>query len=248
MLHTMDLKMNINITSIHKTGSTILQKVFRDVCYVNSKIYHDDLTSHGPNDNSLQSITVSRYPSYNLPETKHVYILRHPMGRLISQYYSYGWTHTYNSQNTTQTLEEFNMWQQGIRNQRLDDFIIFNIDKDVDDYTKILVPFIDGTSEFLVLPYELLVNKHVKFFKILGEYIDISDLHKHVRDRFADDFKPHEDRTNYIVNHGINTHRRTTNIHEYKEKLDLEYINNKLSKPSLEIVDMYETFLKKYNL
>ena len=77
---------------------------------------------------------------------------------------------------------------------------------------------------------------------------ELADKVEDVIDKFRNQLSAVEDRTDKIVNHNLKTHRRTSDIHEWKTKLDMNYINKETKNKHIDKFDQYDEFLISHGI
>lgn len=240
------------INTIFKHGADLCSNTFKDLDSVSKSHYHESsehemiFTRHITDIDQLY-----KWDSVN--KNKHLFVVRHPLTRLISKYYSFGWTHTENPRWIQDKKERKKISAEIINSKKniqqisLDDYIINGLGSRVDRFMSkcIQKPITTCTC---ILPYEMLVTDPDRFITTSLDFLSMADVAENVIDNFRDQLTPIEDRTDKIINNECKSHRRTSDIHEWKTKLDIHYINNKTKNIHVKMFDQYADFLSSYNI
>ncbi len=165
-------------------------------------------------------------------EEVDIIVLRNPINRKISSYYSYGWTH-----DDTNFSEKQFKHRNYIQSQRLGDWVVR---KSRLIYDRNAVRDILSLDKPKIIRYEDIMDQPKKFISFILDKIHRPDLLECVYEQFKDEFIfKDKDLSDDIVNNGVKSHRRTLNHNEYLEKLnesELQVIN-----------DIMGDVLKQYN-
>ena len=161
-----------------------------------------------------------------------IIVLRNPINRKISAYYSFGWTHD----DTNFSEKQFKRRKQ-IQSLSLSDWVVH---KGRLSYDKNVVGDILSLDKPKIIRYEDIMDQPKKFISFILDKIHRPDLLECVYEQFKDEFIfKDKDLSDDIVNNGVKSHRRTLNHNEYLEKLnesELQVIN-----------DIMGDVLKQYN-
>tara|TARA_Y100000385_G_scaffold152602_1_gene158321 strand:- start:958 stop:1614 length:657 start_codon:yes stop_codon:yes gene_type:complete len=211
----------IKIQTIHKSGSSLQSRVYK---HINSTVG--------------ECIDFSRINTRKeidwLGELQEVdiIVLRNPINRLISAYYSFGWTHT----DVNFSEEQFKR-RKLIQSLSLSDWVVH---KGRLTYDRNVVRDILSLDKPKIIRYEDIMDHPKNFISLIVKQINRPDLLESVYKRFKDEFIfNHKDLSDDIINKGVMSHKRTLNHNEYLEKLnesDLQVIN-----------DIMGDVLKQYN-
>lgn len=187
-----------NIIVPHKCGSTIIGNIIDSI----NSLKHDRLY-------------FSREPDeyMNSSESNSIFVVRNPLSICISLFYSSGYTHCTPPHRTS---EEHKLAQESIRELGLLAFIEEKIPK---HEKKIRNIFDSQNTNSLILPYELMITEFDCFLKKMLNYIDAPELFDQLYEQWHSSFTPIDDQTELIVNNKLKTHKRTTDIHEWKKKI-----------------------------
>jgi hypothetical protein len=207
----------LDIYGIHKSGTCLQHKIYK---YINAKLGYDCiLFNRFTARDDLSNVNVSFITA------------RHPLNKLISQYYSFGWSHTVRRWDENQIRI-----RNKIRGLTLDEYIT---DPRFQELTtqvyNIAYQHIDK-----IIKYEDIMKTPQKFINLILREINQEDLFDEVWGEFADEFVFNEpDLSDRIINEDLKVHRRNLDHDEYKKKLLPETINN-LSSEFAEVIKKYD--------
>lgn len=223
------------VTARHKCGSSILKRILKYAALCiktgESEYYKKPENSYiikpnnaNDNERTIHFYRNSRQHQAHHESDKYVFILRNPLSICISAYYSFGYTH---KRPSNKTEEEFKIYREHILSKGLEGYIDSNIER----VSSEIEWFFNSKLEHKTfLPYELMLSDFGRFLYDLLESINCLELYTVLFDRWADEFKPFDDRSHEIERQGLKTHKRTSNINEWKEKITedklKEYISN----------------------
>jgi len=235
---------NYKILSLHKCATNLQENLFRYLAQqLNFNFYSNKNVKR--QDRIYPYIITNRtiYSALN-----SIIIPRHPLNRLISQYYSFGWTHdttfewVKNENQKNIRKIDFLSKRYKIQNQTLDEYVKENIEDRVEEY-KILL-----TTNELVIPYEFMMEKPYEFLSIICNKFERPDLIDSMYNIFKEEFKYNVvDKSESIVRHKSKAHKRTLNKNEYIEKLKpdtLKFAKEKINN----ILEYYNTLLNNYKI
>ncbi len=215
----------IKIRAIHKSGSTLQNAIY---VYINSLcneeiIEFDRLDIHGK-DFERQI------------KDSDIIVLRHPVNRMISHYYSHGWTH-----NTTEFDDKAWELRKLIQSINLEDFILSGrLFYQASIYEKIL-----DKRTCIILKYEDMMNNPRGYILFILKKIKCRHLFGKVYGRFKEEFEFNgKDLSDEITNNGVITHKRNLDHKEYLNKFQDDckiYFINKI------IGDILEKYNKLYD-
>lgn len=242
----------------HKCGSTIMNKIFRYGSGICSNTYRDldHVSNSHHHESSVQETTFTRhitdidqtYAWDSINNDNHLFVVRHPLSRLISEYYSFGWTHG-TSANWIQDEEERKIVSDQMKYRKkiiqktsLDDYIIDSLGLEIGNFISKCIQK-DTTTCTCILPYEMFVTDPQQFITTSLNFLSMSDVVEDVIDKFRDQLSPIDDRTDDIVNNNLKTHRRSSDIHEWRTKIDIDYINKETKNKHVDKFDQYADFL-----
>lgn len=190
----------IKIRAIHKSGSTLQNAIY---VYINSLcdekiIDFDRLNIH--NKKKLEKEV----------KESDIVILRHPVNRMISHYYSHGWTHS---------TSEFDSkaWElrELIKKISLDDFVLSGRLF----YQSSIYETIFNNRTCKILRYEDMMNNPRGYILFILKKIKCRHLFGKVYGRFKKEFEfSGQDLSDDIINDGVMTHRRNLDHQEYLNK------------------------------
>ena len=210
-----------NIIVPHKCGSGIINLIINNI-----------------NELKPYRLYFSRYPSeyINCSENNFIFVVRNPLAMCISAFYSFGYTH---SVPPHRTPEEYKLIQESIRELGLLAFIEQRIPK---CERKIRNIFNLSGNNKLILPYELMITDFDCFLKKILNYIDAPELFDELYQKWNASFTPINDQSESIINNELKTHKRTTDVHEWKKKIP----SQDLARYTTEypFILEYETFLE----
>ena len=207
----------LDIYGIHKSGTDLQHKIYN---YINAKLeYGCILFDRFTAIDDLSNVNVSFITA------------RHPLNKLISQYYSFGWSHTVRSGDEKQIRI-----RNEIRGLTLDEYITHPRFQELTTKVyNIAYQHIDK-----IIKYEDIMKTPQKFINLILREINQEDLFDEVWGEFADEFVFNEpDLSDRIINEDLKVHRRNLDHDEYKKKLLPETINN-LSSEFAEVIKKYD--------
>jgi len=225
----------------HKCGSTIINKILKQVFNLPHLMDGKSVTIN--TDSGKAKLHFERFIRPNIPKNPvdykkddFIFIPRNPIGIIISMYYSFGYTH---SCPRHLTEEKFNLIRQGIQKQELTDYI----NKNVPRQSSKIQSFWDlpTTNSKTILPYELMVSNFSKFLKELLQALDMTSAYDKTYEKWKGSFRQINDKSDLIETGKIRTHKRTTDIYEWKNKLSNEEQIKLLSR--FPFIQQYDDFL-----
>jgi len=221
------IKKSLAVLSMHKTATVLQEKIFKymaDSIGVEYYKYFDvQQKKHNINYPCIITDRFIQKKDSNIFDV--ILIIRHPINRLISEYYSFGWTHPdsldwiFDIDQRIIQLEKFKKRRDKIRTNSLDDYIVNNIINKKQQYEEAL-----KYKESLVIPYEFMMVNPIKFFDIISEKVGREDLSLNLYENFKEEFVFTKDFSEDIVNGKSKSHKRVLNHVEYMEKLQEETI------------------------
>lgn len=224
----------------HKCGSSILRRILVDVtgARLSDDGYYPIVT-----DNGDAEICFSRGFNFDaqLPEEERlISIPRNPISMCISAYYSFGYTHT---QPRGMSEDEFLNFQNRIRKQGLETFIKKTIYKQ----TKLIQEILSyNHNNQTIIPYELMVSNFSDFLKRYLDALNMSSSYQSAHSRWNRQFGPIPDQSDLIESGEIKTHKRTTDINEWRKKLEPDLIRDILQRHP--VIGDYLELLSKNNI
>ena len=205
----------MNILVVHKAASTLLQNIAR---YIN--------TSYGEHKINLIRIQNERILTYDgYSKQPYLIIIRHPLNKLISEYYSFGWTHD--------IVTDFQVRLRAkIKTMKLEEFVIFH-QKSVYCYEKI---YRHGSN---IIKYENMMDNPKSFFRLMLKLANLDDALDDIYNQFKCEFEYISDKSDDIIKGNYKNHRRILDHTEYLNKLP-KAINEKLETRTIEIIKNYD--------
>ena len=242
---------NYKVKTFFKCGSCIQIKMFNWLAKQKHINFYENHIIENYNVNVLKPyIITQRFPHNFENNIFNIFIIRHPIDRLISQYYSFGYTHSddylkdfkdkeYREKRRKAYLKQVNY----IKNSTLDNYILDNLNEYMEEYNYIYT--LKDKKNVIVLPYELMVFNFKKFSEIICELFNFDS--EIFYNQFKSEFEDFEDKSNLIVNNKSKSHKRAKIFKEYLKKLKKETIEI-INKKNKKVLDDYNVILEKYNL
>mgnify|MGYP001450815604 CR=1 FL=1 len=207
---------NLFIYPIHKSASSLQKRIYH---YINFKLEYETIICKRLSDKRFSKIK-------NLE--KFFIVLRHPLNTLISQYYSFGWTHSNTNFNKARFLE-----RERIRQLTLDDYIL---ESQKSLYTKFNFSY---TYINKIIKYENMMNKPDKFLEFITRNCNAMHLLDEIKDRFIKDFMfDGIDLSQQIVDNKVISHKRNLDDNEYQKKLKKSTLDS-LNPETKQIIETY---------
>ena len=205
----------------HKCGSTIINKILNDMFNLELLISGKSVTIN--TDSGKAKLQFERFIRPNKPKNPvdfnkddFIFIPRNPIGITMSAYYSFGYTHKCPAHFTEKQWE---LVRQKTQKEGLHIYIKNNISIQSTKIEKFWnLPITNKT----ILPYELMVNNFGKFLKDLLQTLDMVSAYDKTYEKWKGSFDRIEDKSDLIESGKIKTHKRTTDIYEWKKKLSNE--------------------------
>lgn len=202
---------------LHKAASSFQKRIYN---YINRKIGYNKI------------LCDRLRPNSDLSDAELI-VIRHPLNKLISQYYSFGWTHVSNIQ------PKFKQEREEIRNKTLEGYIT---GKYLQTRQVILYNLAYQHLDKIV-KYEDIMDNPQEFITYILRKIDALQFFDEVWNEFGGEFtfsKP--DLSDEIINNNLITHRRNLDHTEYKKKLPSDILT-KLSPDMVGIIGRYEKII-----
>ena len=194
----------LKIRAIHKSGSSLQSTIYD---------YINHLCNHNVIDFDRVFSEANHQEWFQSTKDSDIIVLRHPINRIISRYYSHGWTHC---------TDNFNdkSWKhrKKIRESSLSEYVISGklLLRQRNMYEKIL-----SISNVCFLKYEDIMDKPKRYMSLILNKIDRIDLLDKVYNNFKNEFVFHgKDRRDDIVNKGLISHVRNLDHKEYLNKFN----------------------------
>lgn len=185
----------VKIQSIFKAGSSLQSEIYNYINFVSG-------------DNLI------KFSRIQIPKTTDVdcdiLILRHPINRMISQYYSRGWTHELDEFNTEEVRSK-------VRSKTLSEYVIGGVLFQKKIYQNIL----DKSENFHIIKYEDMMEDPLAFMKFILRSVDRLELLDIVYDEFSERFVfDGKDHSDDISSGRSNVHKRNLDHEEYLHKFN----------------------------
>ena len=224
----------------HKCGSSILRKMTADITNVNIKPDKEFIIQTDRGEAQLHLFRKFKFSQKNQEEDRLICIPRHPISICISGYYSFGYTHRCPPQFTE---VEFARRRKKTQHIGLEGFIENNIKKacKITEHT-----LHSNYNNKTVIPYELMITNFSDFLKNYLTAINMTSSYQSAYSKWNSEFCPIADRSDLIESGTLKTHKRTTDIYEWKKKLDQNKLQNILKE--YPIINEYCELLSTYNL
>lgn len=221
----------------HKCGSSVLRRMTADI--TNAQISPDRIFPISTDIGNAE-LHFSRDFNFNEQIPKEeclIFIPRNPISICISAYYSFGYTHRcpFNS-----TEHEFSLKRKKIQEMGLQRFVEKEINHQCNYVKNILDLNYDNKT---VIPYELMIDNFNDFLKYYLAAIDMTSSYQSVYSKWNSEFCPIADQSHLIESGKLKTHKRTTDIYEWKKKLSDEELSKLLSR--FPIIQQYDDFLNE---
>ena len=193
---------------------------------------------------------------------KYLFVIRHPISRLISAYYSFGWTHGIkarwikDAEERKEQSEKMLAMRKKIQSLTLEEYIMKCLQegKSLQKYQNKISKFIgqcvtlQEPDNTLVLPYEFFISQPVNFFNEVYRFLELQVSGEYILEQHKDQLTPVIDSTEKIEQEGFKTHRRSSDIHEWKNKINIDFIRDNTTRENKLLMDNYVKFLKKFNI
>ena len=185
----------VKIQSIFKAGGELQRDIYKYINFVSG----------------VNLIKFSRIHIPNITDIDcDILILRHPINRMISQYYSRGWTHKPDKFNTEEAKSK-------TRSKTLPEYVIGGLPFQKKIYQNIF----DKSENFDIIKYEDMMKDPLAFMKFILKSVNRLDLLDIVYDNFSEEFVfDNKDYSEDISNGKSTTHKRNLDHEEYLHKFD----------------------------
>jgi len=206
---------NIKVLPVHKAASALQKKICTEINFIlgKNRIIYSRLTR-----------------KTKIINQNDIIILRHPLNKLISEYYSYGWSHT-TKYHTEQQFEIRDI----IRQQSLDEYIITDHKRLNLLYNKVF------NEAKMIIKYEDIMDYPQRYLKFLLKKIDEQKIFDEIWNRFKTEFEfQGTDLSEDIINEKVKSHRRNLDHLEYEKKL-LPQTIKRLDSDMIETIKIYNS-------
>ena len=227
----------------HKCGSTIINKILNDVFNLENGILAKSVTIN--TDSGKAKLQFERFIRPNKPKNPvdfnkddFIFIPRNPIGITMSMFYSFGYTHKCPKH---MTEEQFYLWRQKIQKTGLHNYIENNISRlstKIENFWNL--PMTSKT----ILPYEFMLDNFSKFLKELLQALDMTSVYDKTYEKWKGSFAQIEDKSDLIEAGKLKVHKRTTDIYEWKKKLDEDFLVSLLKE--CPFISEYDKYLKEW--
>lgn len=226
------------VNAFHKSGSMFLYRYFGKMAeYENIEYFSEN--NDPPNQEEYKTckkdfiVCPNRYNLENISDdTLYIYHVRNPFDILVSQYYSFGWTHKPPPRNS----EQYNIFvkeREIIQSMTIDNYCRYVVEND-----NFVEKFNYFNKNYKLTKNKILSRYSLMFydFKEWNNYICKScDVSKETTDKLYKYF--HREFTNKniinpdeIINNGVQIHKRNGNDGQYKTYLKDETVDYLKSK------------------
>jgi len=233
---------NYQIQTLHKCGSCLQTRIFSWIAKQKGLyFYQKHQRPLGP----LQTPYLLTQRSIQLdPDDRIIIILRHPIDRLISQYYSFGFTHTTKADwiedpvKRSQWSEKIQERQDSIKQQTLDQYVLSNLADRQEEYQLAY-----QTKQAVLIPYELILFRFTSFCQLIGRLFSLDP--KRLYQQFKHECPSNRpDLSKQIVSGQSDSHIRAKIFKEYQSKLAPKTIQQ----IDPDILTRYDRLLDQYQL
>ena len=227
----------------HKCGSTIISKILTDIFNLSEQptVGQETTINNDVGEAKLQFqrvVNLKKPANIDFIKDDFIFIPRNPIGITISMYYSFGYTHR---RPLGRTEEEWKNKRQAIQDRGLHGNIKSNLERQVNKIENFWnYPTKNNKT---ILPYEFMVEDFSGFLKELLQTLDMTSAYDKTYEKWKDSFSPVEDKSDLIEAGKLKTHKRTTDIYEWKKKLSNEEQGKLLSE--FPFIQQYDDFLNK---
>lgn len=211
------------VYSPHKCGSSVISKILTDIFNLPKRLPDNQETTinNDVGEAKLQferAVNLKKPANIDFIKDNFIFIPRNPIGITISMYYSFGYTHR-RPQHTI-TEEEWKNKRQKIQDKGLRGNIKSNLKTQVDKIERFWN--FQHINNKTILPYEFMIEDFSGFLKELLQTLDMTSAYDKTYEKCKDFFSPIEDKSDLIESGKLKTHKRTTDIYEWKKKLSNE--------------------------
>lgn len=224
----------------HKCGSSILLTMTADITNVKIKPDKKFIIQTDIGDSELYFSRDLKLNPKIAEEHKLVFIPRNPISICISAYYSFGYTHRKPGH---VSYAEFIEGRDTIQKLGLNKYVDNNIERRCISIQNIL-DF--ACNNKVIIPYELMIANFSDFLKNYLAAIEMSSSYQSAYSKWKSAFNPITDQSDLIESGDIKTHKRTTDIYEWKKKLSDSQVQELPEK--YPTISEYLKLLSTYNL
>lgn len=226
----------------HKCGSTVTNTILTDIFNLPERLLmsQEKTINNDIGEAKLQFervVNLKKPANIDFIKDDFIFIPRNPIGITISMYYSFGYTHR---RPQGRSEEEWKNKRQEIQDKGLHGNIKSNLKQQVN---KIENFWNFPTANKTILPYEFMIEDFSKFLKELLQALDMNYVYDKTYEKWKESFAPIEDKSDLIEMDNLKTHKRTTDINEWKKKLSNEEQSKYLSE--FPFIQQYDDFLNK---
>ena len=221
----------------HKCGSSILRRMTADITNINIRPDKEFIVQTDRGEAELHLFRKFKSSQKIKEEDRLICIPRNPISICISAYYSFGYTHRCP---THLTEVEHAHSRKKIQCTGLEGYIENNIKKACKTIKYILHSNYNNKT---VIPYELMITNFSDFLKYYLAAIDMTSSYQSAYSKWNSEFCPIADQSHLIESGKFKTHKRTTDIYEWKKKLSNEELSKLLSR--FPVIQQYDDFLNK---
>lgn len=189
--------MNLQCYCFHKSGSMFFYRLFKKISKDHNFNYYS-INNTPPNDKKWKESLINcilcpireNVSNYN-PRLKYIIHLRNPLDILISQYYSFGFTHSI-PKNPTEK-EKFIQRRKKIQSQTIDQYCLSdeNIKEINEKYNNVLewVEKYGKKENVFISHYDSMYYNFSKWLKDILSFLSLKSSYKKLLDTFQKEFE-----------------------------------------------------------
>lgn len=209
---------NLYIYPIHKSASTLQNTIYN---YINHRLGYEKII--------FQRLTHKEFSTIKNLNNFFI-VLRNPINTLISQYYSFGWTHSTKGFTAKKIIQ-----RKEIQELTLEQYILKS-QKSVHHKFKFTYNYMDK-----IIKYEDMMNKPERFLLLIAEHCNATHLINDLNKKFLKDFTFNsDDLSEKIVKNKVISHKRNLDHDEYKKKISKSILES-LDVKTKEILSIYDS-------